>query len=359
MNAPYLITAGGTGGHVFPALALSRELARRGEAVTFVTDARGRRFLPSDIAFKEIAAASPGGGIGRKVQAMWILFRGFCQSLKFMTTLRPKAIASFGGYASVPASLAALVRRVPLLVHEQNAVFGRANRLLGRFAQTIALSFDVTEALPGSGGRRVITGNPVRPGFEAENVSKDDARTRILIVGGSQGARILSDIVPAAIRALPQDLQSKLHIEQQCRAEDIERVRAAYEDFNGSVELATFFGDMPVRLGQADLVISRSGASSISEILSTGTPSLLIPYLYAADNHQHANALRLEEAGAAILMAQDKLSSAALSTTLEKLLEDPNRLSSMRDAALALAHPHAASILADSLLAIAKVGGAR
>ncbi|MEZ5826036.1 MAG: undecaprenyldiphospho-muramoylpentapeptide beta-N-acetylglucosaminyltransferase [Geminicoccaceae bacterium] len=360
MSAMYVVATGGTGGHVFPALALARELMARGDSVTFITDRRGRRYLPDDIPGREIAAASPSGGWGRRFTAIFELAKGFFQSLSIIGSLRPRAVACFGGYASVPAAFAARFRSVPVMVHEQNAVFGRANRHIGRFARVVALSFEETDNLPASDVRQIFTGNPVRPGFDGGVVGDAGAADgmEVLVIGGSQGARILSDVVPQAMLSLPENLRQGLRVVQQCRAEDIERVRDAYAGAPFEVELATFFDDMPERMARASLVIGRSGASTISELLALARPSILIPYLHAADGHQHANAERLERAGAALLLRQDTITAENLSASLAALLGDPARLEAMTRAAATLHRPDAASALADAIRSIGSGGQA-
>ena len=354
MSDAYLIAAGGTGGHVFPALALARELVRRGAAVTMLTDSRGARYLPADITQRRIEAASPSGGMASKLKAVWALARGFARSLALIGEARPPAVACFGGYASFPAAMAALVRRVPVMIHEQNAVVGRANRVIARFARIVALSFEDTERLPGSSGRRIVTGNPVREGFGPSRRPAKGERTVLLVIGGSQGAKVLSDVVPAAVTTLPPSLLARVEVWQQCRPEDLERVREAYAGTAVATDLRTFFDDMPERMAGADLVISRSGASSVSELLALAKPAILVPYLHATDNHQQANAERLVAAGAAMLARQDEITPQSLATTLEALLASPERLDSMRAAAATLARPDAASALADAMQSLAE-----
>ena len=357
MSAPYLVTAGGTGGHVFPATALARDLMGRGEAVVFLTDARGARYLPADMESHEIRAKSPSGGLLARLTAVVTLGHGLIQSLALLGKLRPAAVACFGGYASFPASMAAILRRVPIMVHEQNAILGRSNRLVARFARVLALSFSDTSGIPTCGTRSTVTGNPVRPGFASAVSKREDGRIRLLVVGGSQGARVLSDVVPAAVRSLPDGLREQVTVVQQCRPEDLERVRDAYVGSGVETELATFFGDMPDRMAQADLVISRSGASSVSELLTLARPSILIPYQHAADDHQHANAERLEREGAALLLPQAEITASLLGAALGDLLASPEKLTAMSEAARRLARPDAARALGDALVGIATSDG--
>lgn len=355
MTGPILIAAGGTGGHMFPALALGEALLRRGRAVALITDGRGARYAGEGLPVTVVAAGSPSGSPLAKAKGVAQLARGFGQSLVAVRRKRPAAAAAFGGYASVPAALAAAAQRVPVLIHEQNAVFGRANRLIARFAREVALSFDPTSDVPDRKGlRRVVTGNPTRPGFAAPAaLSPAGNRFRVLVLGGSQGARVFSDVVPAALARLRPELRARLDLAQQCRPEDLERVRAAYARLGLAAELASFFSDVPARMAAAGLVIARSGASTIAELLALARPSLLVPYPHAADDHQTANARALAAAGAAALVPQEALTPERLAETLEGLMQDPDRLSEMARAARALARPDAAERLADAVLALA------
>jgi len=347
---PYLIAAGGTGGHMFPATALARELLARGASVMMLTDRRGARYLGPDLPHALIRAGSPSGSLGARLRGVFALAIGTVQSWRVVGRVRPPAAACFGGYASAPAAFAARLRRVPLLVHEQNAVFGRANRLAARFARTIALSFAGTAAVPAGDAEIVVTGNPVRPDFALpEAPAATGNRRRLLVLGGSQGARILSDVVPQAVMALPDHLRRQIVVAQQCRPEDLERVREAYRSSDVEVELASFFEDVPARMAAADLLITRSGASTVAEILSAGRASILVPYLYAADDHQRANADALARSGAAIVVAQGELTPHRLAGHLKAVLEDPERLAAMARSAKGMATPGAAAALADAL----------
>ena len=351
---PILIAAGGTGGHMFPALALGQALLARGRAVRVITDRRGARYVDGELPCTVVAAGSPSGHPLAKARGLAQLALGAAQSMLALTRGRPVAAATFGGYASVPAALAAAAQRVPLLVHEQNAVFGRANRLVARFAHTLALSFEATAAVPAVAAPRLVTGNPTRPGFAAEIPVADPARFRLLVLGGSQGARVFSDVVPAALALLPEALRGRIELAQQCRPEDLERVRAAYAGQGGglAVELAPFFTDVAARMAAADLVVTRSGASTVAELLALGRPSLLVPYLHAADDHQTANARALVEGGAALVLPQPEFTAERLAQHLERLMRAPVELATMAAGARALARPDAAERLADAVLAL-------
>lgn len=353
MSAPILIAAGGTGGHMFPALALGAALAGRGRSVALITDRRGARYVDGGLPLTVVAAGSPSGHLVSRARGLAQLGRGALQSLASLRRTRPAAAAAFGGYASVPAALAAATLRVPLLVHEQNAVFGRANHFCARFARTVALSFDATSGLPEQAGQgRLVTGNPTRPGFKAVAAGGAPGRFRVLVLGGSQGAKVFSDVLPTALALLPADLQARLDLAQQCRPEDLERVRAAHAERGQAVELATFFADVPARMAAADLVITRSGASTIAELLTLARPSLLVPYAQAADDHQTANARALQAAGAALLMPHDEFSPQALAALLERVMRAPKQLDEIAAAARRLARADAAERLADAVLAL-------
>ena len=364
MTSPVLVAAGGTGGHMFPALALCRELQRRGREVAVLTDARGARYVGPGLERHIVPAGSPSGPLGQRLRAAASLAKGLVESLTIFRQLRPAAAAAFGGYASVPAALAARLSRVPLLVHEQNAVFGRANRLVARFARVVALSFADTAAVPdlSAGTRRLVTGNPVRPDFAADarayaGSGADDA-FRLLVMGGSQGARVFSDVLPAAVALLSPELRGRLRLGQQCRPEDLERARDAYAALGLAPELAPFFADVPARMAQAHLLVTRSGASTVAELLLLGRPSILVPYPHAADDHQRANAERLAGTGAARLVAHADFTPERLAGILAELMVAPDALAAMAGRARALANPDAAAALADAVLEIAE-GGAR
>jgi UDP-N-acetylglucosamine--N-acetylmuramyl-(pentapeptide) pyrophosphoryl-undecaprenol N-acetylglucosamine transferase len=355
VSGPILIAAGGTGGHMFPAMALGRALQGRGRDVRLVTDRRGARYVGTELPFTVVAAGSPSGSPLARLHGLGQLARGLGSSLIALRRIRPVAAAAFGGYASVPAALAAALSRVPLLVHEQNAVFGRANRLTAHFARAVALSFEPTSDVPAHPGqRRLLTGNPTRPEFaRIAAVPAASGRFRILVLGGSQGARVFSDVVPAALALLPAKRRQQLDLAQQCRPEDLERVRAAYMALGLTPELATFFTDAPARMAAADLLVTRSGASTVAELLALGRPSILVPYLHAADDHQTANARALAEAGAAVLVPQQAFTPERLSVELEGLMRERDRLVAMARQARGLARPDAVERLLDAILALA------
>lgn len=354
MSERFVISAGGTGGHVFPALALAKALRAKGQEPVIITDRRGARFIDSGQSSHIIAAASPSGGLSARLKAILRLLLGTLQSWRIASQLQPSAVASFGGYASFPAALAARLRKIPVLLHEQNAIFGRANLALARFANAVALSYPETENLPVGSFAKIVTGNPVRPGF-GEFATERSTNDSILvtILGGSQGARVLSDALPGALIALPCELRQRLKIVQQCRPEDIGRVRELYGEAGMDVELATFFDNVAQLMSRSDLVVTRSGASTVAELTACGCPAILIPYLHAADGHQEANAKQLAKAGAAVMIRQPDVSVEHMSETIRSLLEDNSKLASMRKAMEGLARPNAAEELAEAMLLLA------
>lgn len=356
-----VLAAGGTGGHMFPAEALARELLGRGLGVALVTDRRGQAFgdrVPG-VAIYRIRAGRFGAGLVTNIIGIAELALGRIAAGRLLRNLAPAAAVGFGGYPSVPTMLAAVGLGIPSLLHEQNAILGRANRLLAARVNRIATSFATVGGLrPADRSRLVETGNPVRPAIAALRGTPYPALTGdgpidILVLGGSQGARVLSDIVPAALALLPPALRARLRLVQQARAEDIDAVRRAYAEHGIAAELATFFDDVPARLARAHLVISRSGASTVAELTVIGRPALLVPYLYAADDHQTANAQALAAAGAAWIMPQLGFTHTALAERLVALLDAPASLARAARATEALGRPDAAARLADLVTAVA------
>jgi UDP-N-acetylglucosamine--N-acetylmuramyl-(pentapeptide) pyrophosphoryl-undecaprenol N-acetylglucosamine transferase len=355
MNAPFVLAAGGTGGHLFPAQALAGELMRRGRRVVVMTDGRGHNyghaFPGAEIATVPAATFAGRSAFGR-IAAFGVIALGGAAALLKLVRLRPRAVVGFGGYPSLPVMLAASLVRVPSALHEQNAVLGRVNRLLAPRVKKIAATFPFARFAPSNSERIVFTGNPVRAEVAALRAApyappRPGESIRLLIFGGSQGARALSEIVPAALALLPADLRSRLEITQQGRAEDLPMVQDAYCAAGLKAEVAKFFTDLPRRMAAAHLVIARSGASTLSELAVIGRPSILIPYPHAMDDHQAANAAVLEKAGAAWVIRQDALNAEGLARKLTEILADPNQLDLCAQASRALGHPDAAARLAD------------
>lgn len=366
---PIVIAAGGTGGHFFPAEALAAELAARNRRVVLMTDARSAGLNSGAFAGREQfvirGAGIAGRGAVRGAFAAVSLAIGTWQARAILARLDADVIVGFGGYPSVAPVLATrLLRRRPaVLLHEQNAVLGRANRLLARDADRLALSFAATERLPDM-PPVVVTGNPVRPAIVPKTYQAPvaDGPIRLLVLGGSLGARVLSDVVPSALTKLPSELRSRLHVVQQCRAEDLARVRATYTAAVISAELDSFFADIADRLAATHLVVGRAGASSVAELAVVGRPAILVPLPGAIDDHQAANARALVEPGAAWTIAQPDFTPAELCRHITGLLNDPDRLVRAATAAAAAGRTDAAARLADvvSELAAARVtaGGA-
>ena len=349
-DGPVVLATGGTGGHVFPAQALAQELSGRGHRVVLITDARGGAFDEASEIYR-IRAATPGRTAVAMLRAGRDIAFGTLAAWRLLRRLKPSAVVGFGGYASVPTMLAAGWLRLPTLIHEQNAVLGRANRLLARRVRRIATAFDSMSAVPaGASAKLARTGNPVRPAVAAlRGISyappAADGEFRLLITGGSQGARVFSEVVPQAIAALPAGMRKRLRIVQQCRPEDLDAVREAYADCEADAELAAFFTDIPERLAWAHMVIARAGASTVAELTTAGRPAILVPYPFAMDDHQTANARAVS--GAAWVMTQPELTVPAMTDRLAGILAEPAQLSAAAAASADLGGPDAARLLAD------------
>jgi len=350
-----VLSAGGTGGHLFPAQALAAELMRRGRSIVLMTDARGRNFESAfpGARIETVPSASPSNSsLAGKFLAPLAIVWGIVVGLSKLGRLKPSAVVGFGGYPSLPVMIAALLAGRPTVIHEQNAVLGRVNRLIAGQMRAIAASFPFAKFAPKDARRVHDIGNPVRP--EAASLAHmpydppaETGSIRILVFGGSQGARALSEIVPQALSDLPQTIRSRLDIVQQGRAEDIESVRNAYARASVQAVVSTFYNDLPQRMADAHLVICRSGASTVSELTVIGRPAILIPYPFAADDHQTANAAVLVRASAAWLVAQRNLTAENLSALLAEILGHPEELAKRASAAAALGKPDAAKRLAD------------
>jgi UDP-N-acetylglucosamine--N-acetylmuramyl-(pentapeptide) pyrophosphoryl-undecaprenol N-acetylglucosamine transferase len=364
VNGPILLAAGGTGGHLFPAEALAVELTRRGLRVELVTDDRaltyGAQFPAA--AVHTISAATPtGGSLVSKARAALMLGRGTLQALALLRRVKPACVVGFGGYPTVPPLVAARLLRIPSILHEQNAVIGRANRFLAQGVTAIGTGF---ASLSGAGVTLVAkakhTGNPVRPSVTAAAqipyADFADDRLRLLVTGGSQGARVMSDVVPDAIAMLPADVQRRLVIVQQARGEDEARVRAAYEALGLNAEVAPFFKDLPGRMAAAHLVIARSGASTVSELAVIGRPAILVPFPFALDQDQAANAAQLKSSGAVEVVPQTEFTPAWLAAALGRAAFDPEGLTRRAEAAKSAGIGNAAERLADLVVRVAGSG---
>lgn len=351
----YVLAAGGTGGHLTPAFALAHELERRGHHVALITDARGAEipgkpdFLPAHVL--------PAGRFGRNPLA-WpkgiaAVLEGRSMARRLYESFEPSAVVGFGGYPALPALLAARSAGVPTVIHEQNAVLGRVNRLLAGGVNAIATAYpDVDRLKPKHAGKVHLVGNPVRPQvlelrdepfppFTAEGL------LRVLVTGGSQGARVLSEVVPDGLAMLAPALRSRLQVTQQCRPEDLDAVRQRYANHDIPAELGTYFEDMQARLADAHLFIGRAGASTIAELTAVGRPAILVPLPIATDDHQAANVREIVKAGGARSIRQHNFTAKELAKQINAMAQHPETLATAAHAAWNCGRPKAASDLAD------------
>lgn len=359
---PIVLAAGGTGGHVFPAEALAAELLGRGRSLVLVTDVRGAQFggtLGTLPVYTVNAGTPTRGGMIARARGILRSLDGALQARRMLGWLEPAAVVGFGGYASLPTMLAATWRRIPTILHEQNAILGRANRLLAPRVTSIALSFPATAHLRATDQTKAeIVGNPVRVEIRSVRASDyappaTDAPFHILVTGGSQGAAIFSTLIPEALAGLPEALRARLRVVQQCRPETLGLAQARYQAAGIQAELAAFFTDMPRRLTAAHLVLCRAGASTVSEIAVSGCPALFIPFPHASDDHQSANAAAFAANGAAWHLRQSDLTPDILRTAIAELMTAPQELSARAIAARALGRPDAARALATLVETIA------
>ena len=361
-----LLAAGGTGGHMFPAQALARELLDRGDRVALVTDRRAGGFGP-DLPQVETCYVAAGAVTGRdwlaRAKGLLRLGVGYLQARHAVRRLKPDVVVGFGGYASLPGVMAAAHAGVPVILHEQNAVVGRANRLLVRRARAVATAFPDVEGLtPADRDKVVATGNPVRGAVAAVGrkpyaVADSEGPLRLLVTGGSQGARVFNALIPQAVCGLPDDQRRRVEVAQQVRGGDHEEVAAAYDGCGVRPTLQSFFEDLPERLRQAHLVICRAGASTVAELAAAGRPAILVPYPFAADDHQTANARQFAEAGAGWLMPQDSLTPEGLAERLGALLANPAALARAASCARGFGFDDSAKRLADLVDAFGRHDG--
>lgn len=350
----FVVAAGGTGGHMVPAHVLAGELIARGHRVTLMTDARGLRFpgLFDGVATRIVESAVLGGRNPFGWVRMLIkVRRGRAEARAFLLAEHVAAVVGFGGYPSLPPLLAASSLKRPTVLHEQNAVLGRVNRLLAGRATRIALSFVPTQRLAAKyADKTVFTGLPVRADIAAIGAAPyppTDGTIDLLVIGGSQGATILSRVVPAAIGQLPHDLRARLRVTQQCRPEDIVAVRATYAEQGTAAVLETYFADFAVRLAAAHLVITRSGASTMAELAAAGRPAILVPFAAATDDHQAANGTTFVAARAGPLLRETEFTPNAVAAEIVSLLTTPGALAKAAQAAKSVGHPDAGATLAD------------
>lgn len=360
--AYYVLCAGGTGGHLFPAQALSEALQRRGHTVDLMTDERandyGVSFPARTTHIIPSATFSPRKPL-QAIPAILTILRGFVKSFFLMGGKKPAAIIGFGGYPTLPPLMAARLRGVPIVLHEQNAVLGRANAAMAKRARLIATSFADSDGVVAGGRADIVhTGNPVRADVlqaaeQRYQPSKEETPFHLLVFGGSQGARVFADLVPGAVEQLPGDMRRRLRVTQQCRPEDMSRVRDAYETLGVPCDLGGFFVDMPARIAQAHLVIARSGASTVAELAAIGRPAILVPYPHALDHDQAKNAARLENMGGAILTLQKNIGPVRLAQLLTRLMDPASdELTKMAEASRRTGRPDAVHRLADEVEAL-------
>ena len=363
MNTPLLIiAAGGTGGHMFPAQALAEVMLKRGWRVRLSTDARGARYtggFPDDVEIVEVSSATfARGGLMAKALVPLRIGSGILGAVWRMMRDRPSVVVGFGGYPSIPALGAATLLRVPRMIHEQNGVLGRVNELFSKRVDAVACGTWPTTLPDGVEG--VHTGNPVRASVleraGAGYIPPGDYPMQLLVMGGSQGARILSDVVPPAIAGLPMEMLRNVRVSHQARAEDQDRVSGYYEEQGITADVQPFFDDVPRRMSEAQLVISRAGASSVADISVIGRPSILIPFAAATGDHQTANARGLVEAGAAIMVPESAASTESMTEQIKSVLDNPDAAMQMALAALSMGKPEAAENLAAMVESLAQQG---
>ncbi len=348
-----VIAAGGTGGHMFPAQALAEELLARGWRVVLSTDDRGARYaggFPEAVTRRVVGSATfARGGVLARLAVPFRILGGVISAVSGMIADRPAVVAGFGGYPSIPALSAAWVLRVPRLIHEQNGVLGRVNEVFARRVTAVACGMWPTALPAGIAGQH--TGNPVRGAVReraaSPYIAPGEYPMSLVVIGGSQGARILSDVVPAAIARLPEGLRGFLRVAHQARPEDLARVEAAYAEAGIPAEVAPFFDDIPRRLSEAQLVIARSGASTVADLTVIGRPSILVPYAAALRGEQAANARGLVDAEAAVLIPETAFTPDALAGQVAAILTHPAAASRMAASATGLGIPDAAARLAD------------
>jgi UDP-N-acetylglucosamine--N-acetylmuramyl-(pentapeptide) pyrophosphoryl-undecaprenol N-acetylglucosamine transferase len=353
-----VLAAGGTGGHVFPAEAVAEECIRLGYRVILITDKRFNSYggTLGQIEKYSIRAGTFGRGLASKVTAVADICIGLYQALALLRKIRPDAMIGFGGYPSYPTVRAACMLGIPSVIHEQNSVLGRANRMLSGHVSAIATSFPDTTSLAESyRSKTVWVGNPVRSSIKA---LRDIAYTecsesgviRLLVTGGSQGASLFSTLIPHAISLLPPSLRTRIRVDQQCRDNEVEATKAKYKAIQLDADVASFFTDIPARLASTHLVIGRAGASTLSELAVAGRPSILIPLPSAMDNHQYYNAKSLEAVGGIVLLEQKDLNAGILANQLEILFTHPQKLSALASNAKAYGKVHAAHDLVQLML---------
>ncbi|MEK6540547.1 MAG: undecaprenyldiphospho-muramoylpentapeptide beta-N-acetylglucosaminyltransferase [Pseudomonadota bacterium] len=369
----FILAAGGTGGHMIPAYALAGELMARGHHVALVTDGRGATIpgAPEGMQTHILPAGRMSGGPVGWARAGLAIWRGRAMARELFMAFEPAAVIGFGGYPALPTLLAARSAKLPCLIHEQNAVLGRVNRLLARGVDAIATAYRDVARMPASAASRVhLIGNPVREEVRVLRTEGfpplgEDGIFRLLVTGGSQGASILGEVVPDALTLMPLSFRQRLQVTQQCRAEDIERVRATYATHGIPANLMTYIDDMPEKLRWAHLVIARAGASTIAELTCAGRPAIFVPLPIATDDHQTHNVREMVAVGGARSIPQPKFTPVELAKQMQKLALEPGALENAATRALGVGRPNATSDLADlveqsggaPLMDVIRVGG--
>lgn len=354
-NRHYVLAAGGTGGHLTPAFALAHALERRGHQVALITDDRGAA-IPGKPDFLS-AHVLPAGRFGKNpltwFKGIAAVLEGRRMALRLFDGFAPSAVVGFGGYPALPALLAARSAGIASVIHEQNAVLGRVNRLLAGGVNAIATAYPDINRLGEKHLEKIhLVGNPVRPDVlslrdEPFPPFSEDAPLRVLVTGGSQGARVLSGIVPDGLAMLQPALRSRLQVTQQCRPEDIDAVRERYVSYGIPAELGTYFEDMAARLAGAHLFVGRAGASTIAELTAVGRPAILVPLPIATDDHQAANTREVVKAGGARAIRQERFTAEELARQIEAMAQSPDALATAAHAAWNCGRPKAAEDLAD------------
>ncbi|AVX03953.1 undecaprenyldiphospho-muramoylpentapeptide beta-N-acetylglucosaminyltransferase [Maritalea myrionectae] len=360
----FVMVAGGTGGHLFPAQALAEELLRRGHTIYLMTDARAKNYGGDFPAVETIIVPAATPNLRHPIKALkagFTILGGVRKAHKALKRIDPDAIVGFGGYPTFPPFLAASLLGIPGVLHEANSVLGRANRALVRFCEKLALGFDETKYAEPYSNKVVLTGNPVRDMVHkvAETPYPPlgpDHDVRITVFGGSQGAQVFSDVLPGAIAALPRELRTRLKLVQQCRDEDLQRMVEVYAQARVSVEAATFFKDLPRLISKSHLVVSRAGALTVAEMAAIGRPCIYVPLPGSIDQDQLNNAKRMEAVGGGVVMEQAALSPHSLATKITELLADPAQLQQMAANAKQVGVPDAVQRLADLTEQTAKAG---
>lgn len=361
-----VLAAGGTGGHIFPAEALAEEMLLRGYTPHLLTDHRFHQYNKNSadgvlgrIPIHTITAGSLGGGMKSRIVNAFGLTRGTLQARKILKELQPLAVVGFGGYPSFPTMAAAILSGQVSVIHEQNSVLGRVNRLFAGRVKKLATTYSDTRGL-GKNAAHVMTGNPVRGAIRAlakveYPALAGDGMLRLLVIGGSQGASVFSTVIPEAMKLLPPHIRARIRLDQQCRAGEIDEVKKAYAELGMQVDLAPFFVDVAARLASAHLVIARAGASTVAELTAAGRPAILVPLPQATDNHQYYNAQAIEDVGGGWVIAQSAFSPQVLASKIETLVLTPQRLAECAVAMHGIGRPDASAALADCVLAAAGI----